>query len=107
MDKAELSSFKEGWFIGNFLPTLLKTDVIEVAFKEFRAGNSEARHKQIIATEATLVIEGIIEFDGMLFKEGQIAVIPPGEFTTFTSITDSKLVCIKWPSIPSDKVLYE
>jgi hypothetical protein len=107
MHKEYIGTFKDGWLIGNFEPSLLQTKALEVSYKEFSAGSIEPRHKQLVATEATFVVEGEIEFDGIKFRQGEIAIIPPEEFTTFVSITDSKLLCMKWPSIPSDKVLHQ
>lgn len=104
MKIASLENFHKGWLIGNFEPSLYKNAHIEVSVKIFSAGDYEPSHKQIIATELTVVIDGKITINGYCFEPGDIIQIEPGEFADFLSVTDSKLVCIKYPSIPTDKV---
>jgi quercetin dioxygenase-like cupin family protein len=103
----KLDEFTNGWFIGNFSPALLIFSEIEIAVKYFKAGQKEPLHKQIVATEITVVIEGIVNFGGKILNKGDIATVLPGEALAFESITDSAIVCIKTPSIPMDKVLVQ
>ena len=35
-----------GWFIGDFEPSAWKTDLFEVAVKEYKAGDKEQKHLQ-------------------------------------------------------------
>lgn len=105
MKKNRIEEFVKGWFIGNFQPVLFQTQDFEVAVKMFRAGEKEALHKQLVATEVTVVIEGEIRMRESVFVKGDVITIPPGEFADFQSITDSSLVCIKYPSLPDDKIL--
>jgi hypothetical protein len=44
MQKATLAEMTNGWFIGNFTPTLIATEVVEVAVKEYPAGFREEWH---------------------------------------------------------------
>ena len=100
-----IDEFTKGWFVGNFSPAILSTKEFEIAVKWFKAGEKEALHKQIIATEITVVIDGQIRLGGETFFKGDVITIPPGEFAEFESVTDSALVCVKTPSLPNDKVL--
>ncbi len=100
-----IEEFTKGWFVGNFTPTILNTEEFEIAVKWFKAGESEPLHKQIIATEITVVIDGQIRLGGETFFKGDVITIQPGEFAAFESVTDSALVCVKTPSLPNDKVL--
>jgi hypothetical protein len=36
-----LEDMTRGWFVGDFAPTLYRTDAVEVAVKHFTAGESE------------------------------------------------------------------
>ena len=105
MNKYRLDSFTKGWFIGNFSPTIFNSKDFEVAVKYFKPGDKEEAHMQSISTEITVVIEGNIQISSNTFTSGDIIMIPPGEFADFESITASKLVCVKFPSIPNDKIL--
>lgn len=105
MKTYRLEDFVKGWIVGNFEPTLFLNETVEVGVKNFQAGEREERHKQLIATEITIVAAGDILLEGSPFSKGDIIVIAPGEFAEFLSITDSTLVVLKYPSIPDDKVI--
>lgn len=104
MNVHNIDDFIKGWFIGDFSPSLHKNSDFEVAVKFFQKGEVEASHKQLIATEITVVIQGEIRLGGSFFSRGDVISIPPHEVADFESLTDSSLVCIKFPSIPNDKV---
>jgi len=84
---------------------LCRTSDFEVGVKHFKAGEIEVAHKQIVATEISVVISGVIEMNGQEFQEGQIITVLPGEITNFRSLTNSSLVCVKFPSIPADRII--
>jgi quercetin dioxygenase-like cupin family protein len=105
MDKYNISDFFKGWIVGDFSPTLHRNSDFEIAVKFFSQGEIEAAHKQLIATEITVVIEGEVRLGSSFFTRGDIISIPPNEVADFESLTDSSLVCIKFPSIPNDKVV--
>lgn len=100
-----IEEFVKGWFVGDFNPVIMHSTEFEVAVKWFKAGETEPLHKQLVATEITVVIEGEIILGGEKFTKGDVITIPPGELASFESITDSALVCVKNPSLPNDKVL--
>ena len=56
MKTAKLEDMTKGWFIGNFNPSLLKTNDVEVAVKSYKKGDYEGRHYHKIATEFTCII---------------------------------------------------
>ncbi len=105
MYTSNLNEFKLGWIIGNFEPTLFKNEHLEIGVKRFLKGAVEPTHHQLLAHEITVVVEGEIRIGTKFFKADDIVIIPPLESASFESITDSILVCIKYPSIPLDKVL--
>jgi quercetin dioxygenase-like cupin family protein len=105
MEKFLLSSFVDGWIVGNFFPAILKTSEIEVGVKSFEAGNSEPCHFQLSSTEVTVVITGQVILGGHILTDGDALVIEPGEHASFTAITSSNLLVIKFPSSPADKIL--
>ena len=51
MKVGKLSDMKGGWFIGNFEPSLFKTNNCEVAIKHYKKGDYESAHYHKIATE--------------------------------------------------------
>ena len=105
IQKFLLEDFKFGWIVGDFSPSLMKSDQVEVGIKYFSAGDLEPSHKQIVATELTIVVSGTIRLADKTYTQGEIVRIDPGIFADFEAISDTTLVCIKYPSLPNDKVL--
>ena len=50
MKAFNLKDFTKGWFVGNFDPTLIKTNDVEIGVKEYKAGDYESFHHHRIAT---------------------------------------------------------
>ena len=87
MEKYSLNDMFKGWFIGNFEPTLHKTDDFEVAIKSYLEGAVENRHTHKVATEFTVIVDGIVEMNG----------------TDFKCITPVTTVVVKTPCVKNDK----
>lgn len=102
-----LSKMTNGWFIGNFEPSLLKTNDVEVAVKHYKAGDYENAHYHKIATEFTVIIDGEVEMNGVRYRKDDIIVMEPGDATDFRAITDSTNVVVKFPGANNDKYLVE
>ena len=103
-DKRSLSEFTKGWLVGDFEPSIFKNKDCEVGIKEYKAGTVERLHVHNIVTEYTIVLNGTVIMLEKEFNKGDIVKIDPGVANQFESITDSMLLVIKTPSIPSDKV---
>jgi hypothetical protein len=105
MKKHRIEDFLGGWIVGDFSPSIFRNPYLEVSVKRFNSGDSELAHSQIVATELTVVVSGKVVLNGQLLVTGDILEISPGEVGSFECIEAADIVCIKWPSIPSDKVL--
>lgn len=93
----------KGWFIGNFEPSLYKTNDVEVGIKKYNAGDYENSHFHKIATEFTVIISGTVEMNGVQYFENEIIKIIPGVITNFKAITDVITVVVKLPGANNDK----
>lgn len=93
----------KGWFIGNFEPSLLRSENFEVAVKHYKAGEREETHHHRVATEITVIVSGDVEMMGRRWAAGDIVLIEPGEATSFVAITDTVTVVVKTPSVLGDK----
>ncbi len=107
MHTAKLDQMIRGWFVGNFFPTLYKTNAVEVAVKHYAKGQNEAYHYHKIATEITVIISGTIRMNNQYFSAGDIIVLQPGESSNFEALTDSINVVVKIPGANNDKYLGE
>ncbi len=103
MKVERLDSMIKGWFVGNFVPTLYKTNDCEVAVKKYKKGDYENRHFHKIATEITVVIKGRVRMFDQEFCEGDIVVVEPYDSTDFTALEDSVNVVVKLPGVNNDK----
>ena len=103
MKTAKLSDMTKGWFVGNFEPTLYRTNDVEVAVKSYSAGAYEKKHYHKIATEITVVTKGIIRMNGVEYSAGDIIIMEPNEATDFYSVTDAENVVVKLPGANNDK----
>ena len=105
MKKNKLSEMIGGWFIGNFEPSLLKTNYVEVAVKKYKTGDSEEAHYHKVATEYTVILEGKVRMMGIEYNEGEILTIQPMESTDFLALTDVTTVVVKVPGASNDKYI--
>jgi mannose-6-phosphate isomerase-like protein (cupin superfamily) len=103
LERSQLTHFTKGWFVGNFSPTLIATDAVEIAVKHYRAGEHEGSHHHKIATELTAVISGRVRMCGEEIAAGEIVKIQPGQSTSFTALTDATTVVVKLPCVAGDK----
>jgi mannose-6-phosphate isomerase-like protein (cupin superfamily) len=105
MELAKLSEFTNGWFLGNFNPSLFKNEDFEVCVKNFKKGDVEAAHFQRVATEVTIVLSGSVRMGDHILQVDDILTIYKGEVCDFEALSDCKVLGIKFPSLPDDKVL--
>jgi len=103
MEKYSLNDMFKGWFIGNFEPSLHKTDDFEVAIKSYLEGAVENRHTHKIATEFTVIVSGVVQMNGVEYSSNDIIVIKPGESTDFKCLTPVTTVVVKTPCVKNDK----
>lgn len=107
MKTAKLNEMTKGWFIGNFSPTLYKTNDVEVAIKRYEAGTREEKHYHKIATEITVVTKGIVRMNDAEYAEGDIIIMEPNDATDFYAVTDAENVVVKIPGANNDKYIME
>lgn len=103
MKTARLADMVKGWFVGDFSPTLHRTSAVEVAVKNYRAGDTEASHFHKIATEFTVITQGEVEMNGRRYAAGDIIVLEPGDVTDFRALTDAVTTVVKIPGARDDK----
>ena len=107
MKSAKLADMVKGWFIGNFEPTLYRTNDVEVAVKEYSAGAYESKHYHKIATEITVIQSGRVKMFDKIFVGGDIVIVEPNDATDFEALEDTVTVVVKIPGANNDKYLVE
>ncbi len=105
MKIVKLEDMVRGWFVGNFEPTLIKTNEVEVAVKKYKKGDFEQSHYHKIATEITVVVSGTVKMNGVEYTKGSIILIEPNEVTDFEALEDTVNTVVKFPGASNDKYL--
>lgn len=103
MRKFDIKDMIRGWFIGNFEPTVLKTESFEVGLLSHKKQEQWPEHVHKIATEYNVLLKGSMAVNGTEIKEGEIFIIEPGESSRPEFFEDCKVLCIKVPSVIGDK----
>lgn len=98
-----IEDMANGWFIGDFEPSVYKTPVMEVAVKYYKAGEKVEEHYHKLVREFTVIVEGEVEISGKRYKRGDIVRIDPGVKAGFTAITDVAMTVVKVPGVKGDK----
>lgn len=103
MEVYKLKDMVNGWFIGNFNPSLFKTNEVEVGIKIYEAGFYEKYHYHKIATEFTVIISGMVQMNEINYSDGDIIKIEPGAVTDFKTLSHVVTVVVKIPGPNDDK----
>lgn len=105
MKKFSLCMMEKGWFVGNFEPSLFKTNDAEVAVKHYQLGDREAAHYHKIATEITVIVSGSVLMNGVKYEAGDIIVVSPFETTDFEALENTVTTVVKIPGANNDKYI--
>jgi hypothetical protein len=103
MKVSNIGVHSNGWFIGNFSPTLLKTEAFEIAHHFYPKGFAGEPHTHKIATEYNYILSGRLIASGKSLEAGDIFVYEPFDVSDVLFLEDTNLIIIKTPSIPNDK----
>lgn len=107
MNTAKLDSMVKGWFIGNFDPSIIRTNDVEVAVKEYKKGEYEEKHYHKLSTEITVIVVGKVLMNGQEFVKGDIIVIEPYQATDFEVLETTITTVVKYPGAINDKYMGE
>ena len=103
MDVYNIKNFKNGWFIGNFEPSIFKNPFFEVAHHFHAKGYTGPLHTHFVAEEVTYIVKGSLVASGKKMTAGDMFVYHPKEVADVTFLEDTDLIVIKWPSVINDK----
>ncbi len=103
MKRHKLEEFWRGWIIGNFEPSLLKTDMFEVGVLTHKKGEVWPKHYHKVGTEFNILLEGKMIIQGQEITKHDVFVFEPNEVADPVFLEDCVVVCIKTPSLPGDK----
>ena len=105
MEVDKLDRMVKGWFIGDFDPSVLKTDQFEVAYHTHSAGEHHDIHYHKKSREYNLLVRGKMIINEQEFNAGDIFILEPYEVSEPTFLTDVELVVVRAPSVKDDKYI--
>lgn len=105
MQVVKLNGMTRGWFIGNFDPSLYKTEEFEVGVLKHLKGEKWPAHYHKLATEYNVLLSGSMFVCGQELVAGDVFVIEPNEVADPIFHEDCTIVCVKIPGKPKDKYL--
>lgn len=103
MKTYKLENFKDGWFIGNFMPSVFKTENFEVCYKIHYKNEKWPVHLHKISTEINYLIRGKMKIQNKTIVKGDIFVLEPNEIADPIFLEDCELIVVKTPSVVGDK----
>lgn len=103
MKTAKISDMTRGWFIGNFEPSVLKTEQFEVGILRHQAGESWPKHYHAMAVEYNVLIQGRMKICEQEIVSGDIFYFEPNDIADPEFLEDCIICCVKTPSVPGDK----
>ena len=99
----KLVNMVRGWFIGDFEPSVLKTKDFEVGLLTHKKDEKWPIHYHKETVEYNVLIEGAMRVQNTNIQPGEIFVFDKGEIADPIFLDDCRILCIKVPSIPTDK----
>ena len=101
----DITNMINGWFIGDFEPSVFKNPFFEVAHHQHKAGYVTPKHTHKIAQELTYIVSGRLLVDDNELKDGQMFLYEPNDVANVKVLEDANLIVVKWPSVPTDKYM--
>ena len=103
MNIQKMEEMYEGWFIGDFEPSVCKTKDFEVCYKIHEKDEKWPVHYHKIATEINYLIRGKMTIQNTELVAGDIFTLAPGEIADPIFHERCELIVVKTPSVKGDK----
>jgi len=100
-----LDKYTRGWIVGNFSPSIIKTDNYEIGIKYYTKDDYEKSHKHLKSSEITIVVFGHVQVNKKDYYEKDIIIQEIGDSADFKCMSDRAIVTVLRPdgSFPNDK----
>ena len=105
MEIFDIKEMTNGWFVGDFEPSIYKTNKCEVGVKTYKKGDTEEKHYHSKAYEITGIIKGKVKMNNSIINQGEFVLLGKDEATDFEALEDTITVVFKSTSVKNDKFL--
>lgn len=102
---SNITNYKNGWFIGDFEPSIFQNTFFEIAHHKHNKDEKTTPHTHKVTTELNYILKGKLNVSGNILKSGDIWIYEKNEISDVKFLEDSELMVIRWPSIPTDKYI--
>lgn len=107
MKASKIEDMVNGWIVGNFDPSVYKTDRFEVGFHKYKKGAPTQNHYHKLSTEINVVIRGDVQINDVRYKDGDIFILEPYMVSESKFLKDTELIVIRTSSNTSDKYIVD
>ena len=99
------TNFIRGWFIGDFIPSIVKTDLFEIALLNHLKDEMWDFHYHRYMIEINVLIKGKMIINEQEIHEGNIFIFEKNQIACPKFLEDCSILCIKVPSVKNDKII--
>jgi len=98
-----LKNYERNWVVGNFEPSLFKTESVDIGILYCKKNESGDLHYHLNHTEYNIIIDGCVNINNILLNKGDIFIYEPKDKSDLFFVEDTILLVIKNPSTKNDK----
>jgi hypothetical protein len=98
-----IENFKNGWIVGNFEPSLFKSESVDIGILFLKSGEKGDGHFHKIHTEYNIIINGKAKINENILINGDIFIYNPFEKSNVEYLEDTTLLVVKTPATKNDK----
>jgi hypothetical protein len=91
------------WLIGNFEPSVFKTDKLEFGIHQHKKNEPTIPHFHLLTTEINVIMDGAVKVGDSVLMNGGIFIYQPSEISQVEFLEDTTLLVIRDGSFKGDK----
>lgn len=103
MNLLNLKDFLNGWVVGDFDPSIIRSKDIEIGILHHTENDKCNLHIHKQTTEINIITKGKMRVNGKVLFSGDIFIIYPMQLAEVEFLEDVTIVVLRTPSIPTDK----
>ncbi len=102
MRMMKIGDMKKGYFVGNFEPSIVKNDCVEISIKGAGRYTLDAAYYRKKDTTLIVILSGKMDIDGEKYGKGDALVFEPGELINLFALTNLGMLVIHFPGTKKD-----
>ena len=102
MEFFDIRKMELGYFIGDFNPTVYRTNNVELSIKTLTAGTLDSCYYRKKDTQIVCVLSGTIECFERILGKGDIVSFRPGDMISLFALEDAEILITRLPGTKND-----